>query len=289
MTDSSTEAAGVADIRSDPVLERPFTRPSSSPYAPWLAVLLVLVGAALIVASIQGPHATLGQLQSVVTRLIGGSASFPEPSSRLELGAPGAPDAPAVSGARTSPLAGSENRQDVRPDLLADTAPPAPPGPAVRKCVQGGRTTFTDAPCPGGAHAQDLDLPVATASPATPANITLYRCRTHAGAYYWSRAHCHAQGARVDRMTPVPASLSLARQTRLAEQQRLQAGAATASAPARVRRTLVANALPRCQQIDKAIDAIDAETRQPLSGPRQDRLREQRRRLRQEQFTLRCR
>ncbi len=56
---------------------------------------------------------------------------------------------------RPGPLPGKEGANAAaRAQKGADTAP-APPPP--RKCVQGGRTVYTDQPCPPGSSEQPLD------------------------------------------------------------------------------------------------------------------------------------
>jgi len=44
----------------------------------------------------------------------------------------------------------------------------------------------------------------------------------------------------------------------------------------------------RCERLEQRIERLDAQARQALSGPRQDRLRTERMKARDEQYRLRC-
>ena len=264
---------------------RPFTPPASRGLA-WLAVLLVLAGAGLIGFSVLGPQASLLALRSAATSLV---------TAVQSVLAPGRDPDPAVPPEPPAPPADAPSGLTPAAQTLTAVAAPSPPPvrPAARRCVRNGHTTFTDSPCPDGASSQALDLPVAAAAPAASGTVTLYRCRSHNGSWFWSRAHCHRQGARIDRMTQVPADLSQVQQIRLAEQQRLELRALTHPAPGPKLRVAQGPSgdggrHSRCDRIARRIDGIDSLTRQALSGPDQDRLRAERQGLRDEQFSLRC-
>lgn len=71
----------------------------------------------------------------------------------------------------------------------------------------------------------------------------------------------------------------------------MRQNSALAAAVIRHERRVVLNvdsSVTECGQLNAQIAAIDAATRQPLSGYEQDRLKEQRRRARERQFALRC-
>lgn len=263
--------------------ERPFTPPPSGGL-PWLAVLLTLAGTGLIGVSVLGPQASAEALRSAGTSLVAAvqTAIQPEDTRIQDLQAPPDPPATAESGAPAGPEAAA----------VADVPEDPPARPAARRCVRNGHTTFTDGPCPGGVSGEALDLAIAAPAADAPGTLTLYRCRSHDGGYFWTRTHCHRQGARIDRMTEVPAGLSLAQQTRLAEQRRLEARALTNPAPAprvRVAQGSAGGGAPsRCEWLEQQIAHIDSQARRPLPGPRQDQLRTERRTLRDEQFSLRC-
>ena len=46
--------------------------------------------------------------------------------------------------------------------------------------------------------------------------------------------------------------------------------------------------IERCERLEQRIEKLDAQARQALSGPRQDRIRTQRMKARDEQYRLRC-
>ncbi|TNF62908.1 MAG: hypothetical protein EP306_02330 [Burkholderiales bacterium] len=296
MTDpaSADRAAG----RADPADDGSFV-PSGPPFAPppssrltWLAVLLAVAGFGLIGLSVWGPGTALTGLRQAVGVL----GAKPEPAAAR----PSLPGGPGEGGGTGSlagaPLTAPATRHGMQPEAPHERAAPAaePTRRATaRKCVLDGRVSFTDLACPAGAETEDVHLPAAVPPPAgAAASTTLYRCRNHEGAHFWSRTHCHRQGSQVDRITTVPADMSLAQQTRLAEQRRLALQPVAGGGPARVappRDTAGAAAgVRRCRQIAERIARIDSEARQPISGAQQDRLRAERQDLRQEQFALRC-
>jgi len=297
MSDPLRSPADPADAWLDETAEPPFTPPRTSGRLPWLAFLLALGGAGLIGVSVWGQGGSVEVLRSAGPSLLelvretvmpeapGGAPTPAEPAAQTHALAPGAPAAP-MTPQSTPSATGHPGPQQV------DSLPAA--RATVRKCVRNGQVTFTDAPCPPGAQVEDLVLPgVAVSGAAAAAGVTLYRCRNHDGAHFWTRTHCHRQGARVDRITEVPAELSLAQQTRLAEQRRLELGAAAVPAPAPRQRLAqgpagTAGSRDRCARIALRIDNIDSEARRPLTGPRQDQLRSERQGLRDEQFSLRC-
>ncbi len=284
------DAADWAEHGLDGPDERPFTPPSPGAW-PWLVALLSLGGAGLIGASVWGPLATVDALGSAASSLVTvvRTSIGSHDMSTLPVQDPPDPGVDLASSPHQAPVS-----RPLATEAETDVAPSAPaPRPVVRKCVRNGHTTFTDVPCPDGARDEALDLTVAARTEGAPGTVTLYRCRSHDGGFFWTRTHCHRQGSRVDRMAEVPAELSLVQQTRLAEQRRLQSQALANPPPApRVRVTQGpsgARGMPsRCELIEQQIARVDSLTRLPQSGPRQDQLRAERRALRDEQFTLRC-
>jgi hypothetical protein len=287
MTDPKHPPPLSADPWLDGPAERPFTPPAPVGL-PWLVLLLILAGAGLIGVSVLGPQASLEALRSARTSLetVARAAMGVGEASPAPVQPPQQPGAPEDVGTSAGPGAAGTGTTSATEAL--------PERPAARRCVRDGHTTFTDGTCPDGASTQALALPVAPSAADAPGTVTLYRCRSHDGGFFWTRTHCHRQGARIDRMTRVPAELSQVQQIRLAEQQRLEARALTqppVTPRVRVAQSPSAHADPsrRCEHIARRIEVIDSLTRQALSGPDQDRLRVERQGLRDEQFDLRCR
>lgn len=121
---------------------------------------------------------------------------------------------------------------------------------------------------------------------------TIYRCNGYSGVVFWSTAHCHQKKALVDRKVTVPTGMSLKEQITVAERvlARSQPSVATPSRQS-ASRPAATNASKRqseCKGLNERIRQLDAEARQPLSGLRQDQIRDQRRAARDRQFALRC-
>jgi hypothetical protein len=262
--------------------------PSASRWLTASAAVLALAALALLLLSFQTPGpGQPGWHQQVLDRLDrwfpwrvqpkDGPVATPRPASPP----PAAPiPTPAPSGV------------GVLPRMAENARSPEAPPPVARKCVLSGQTLFTDLPCPPGARSEALDLPASGPATTAASSVTLYRCHHHGGGHFWSTTHCRQQGSQVDRITSVPAELTLAQQIRLAEQRRLAVApsrtpVATRPSGAAPPDASSANAV-RCGQIERRIARIDSEARQPLSGSRQDRLRAERQDLRREQHSLRC-
>ncbi len=129
------------------------------------------------------------------------------------------------------------------------------------------------------------------AAPAQAASI--YLCKTHGGATFWSAAHCGQHDALIDRIESVPDGLPFDQQVALAEQSRA-AAARLYQAPSPSPRSspvVQGNSQGRsdeCKALDAHITRLDAMARQPQSGERQDWLRSQKQKARDRQFQLRC-
>lgn len=151
-----------------------------------------------------------------------------------------------------------------------------------------------EAPAPGRA-APTLPAPP-SALPAPPPRIErITKCVDRAGAASYSDGPCPAgmRGATVEvrpdsnlaeGMTPAEREAS-ARQNREVAQaraayERRVAQQADGEGPY--------GRVQTCADLDAWIASLDAQARQPLSAPHQDRLRAERKQLRDRQFALRC-
>jgi hypothetical protein len=140
-------------------------------------------------------------------------------------------------------------------------------------------------------------------APAAQAD-SLYLCKAYSGGSFWSREPCGQQQALIERIVSVPAGLSLQQQVRLGEQARAEgerlAQSPGAAAPGQAQRgsgkssthTQGAKAAPdhstECAALQSRVDKLDAQARQPQSGMKQDKLAEQRRKLREKQARAGC-
>lgn len=124
-------------------------------------------------------------------------------------------------------------------------------------------------------------LLVCAAGPALAG--TLYRCKAYTGGLFWSRHHCQAHGALIERVAPVPDGLPFATQVRLAEQAS-GTSAATASQQRKaeqVARNNTQKALRQQARCDKLRDQIahqDSLSRLARTGREQDRIAQRKRR-----------
>ncbi len=165
-----------------------------------------------------------------------------------------------------------------------------PPPPAWSRCEVGGKTVYTDAPCPAGTvHSVEAS---ATPQLAEPNKIlTLYHCKGYDGRTFWAKSHCNQHRALVDRMVNVPAHISFKQQLAIAEGQR------SAAQPDTQQRQPTASLAPNaihdakrleCDHLEARVRHLDAIARQPQSAAMQDWIRGERQTARDRQFRLRC-
>jgi hypothetical protein len=143
----------------------------------------------------------------------------------------------------------------------------------------------------------------AALAPAAQAD-SLYLCKAYSGGSFWSREPCGQHQALIERIVSVPDGLSLQQQVRLGEQARAEGqrlaqspgAAATGQAPRGSgkpsARTQGAKAAPdhstECAALQSRVDKLDAQAHQAQSGTKQDKLTEQRRKLREKQARAGC-
>jgi hypothetical protein len=201
---------------------------------------------------------------------------------------PGSPKAAVMA---PPPQAATAEKAPVTPDLpaLASTAVPAAsaaPSPAgPQRCDHTGQVLYTDQACPGGSKARGVDI--SDPLNAGGESITLYRCK--GAGQFWSRVHCQHRGAYVVRAYTVPADMSLADQIAFAQNRM----ADLTPPPVPSGGVALAARAPddkawRCKRLKEEIAALDAYARHPLPPGEQDRVRFERKNVRDQQFRLRC-
>jgi len=171
------------------------------------------------------------------------------------------------------------------PGISVRVAPAEPP--RVYRCVEAGKVTYTNTACASEDQATVLPF---SADTAGRSHIAFYQCRNPAGRLFWSARLCSEHKSRIERTFTVPADLPFPQQVALAE-QRL---AALKPAPTQ-RPTRHASAASSdhekgliCAELEASVKRLDSLARQALSGQRQDEIRSERQRLRDEQFRRRC-
>lgn len=123
--------------------------------------------------------------------------------------------------------------------------------------------------------------------PFLAAADTLYLCEAYAGGQFWSSAHCSKNQALIKRMFEVPGGLPFDQQVALG-QQRLN-GTSGTQAPAVVQRSVqTGGTRAECAGLKDRIVYLDALARQPQTGQTQDRIKEEKKQVRDQQFRLRC-
>ncbi|MEZ5704974.1 MAG: hypothetical protein R3E56_06475 [Burkholderiaceae bacterium] len=258
-------------MNSDP--EQPFSPPPSS------AVPTVLIAVALGALAWVGYQALPGWF-----------------AETRDVPAVAATGAETVSAAHRPASGGEAPIAAAVPPPPAKPAPVARPQPAWTRCEEGGRVSYSDAGCGGAAEkasslTTEAALTTVPGGVVSPTTAILYRCKAYSGVVFWSTAHCNQKKALVDRMVEVPRGLSFKEKVAVAERA-IPRQPRPAAAPHGASRPTVAAPRPtraqRCELLKRSIEDIDARTRQPLTPSQQDFWREERKKVRDAQFRLRC-
>lgn len=133
---------------------------------------------------------------------------------------------------------------------------------------------------------------------------TIYFCKGYTGGTFWSNTTCSKQQATIDRMMTVPDNMPFDQQVRLGEEAREAArrlvdpqpirgtqGVTTTTTTVIRNGTTVAGGMDKtseCQALSAQITSLEAMSRQPQSGQRQDWITSEKRKARDRQFQLRC-
>ena len=172
----------------------------------------------------------------------------------------------------------------------AEQAPPEAGAAVVNRCEKPGEVVYVDGPCPAGTRSRPVDTSTAL-SVEGARGTTLYRCK--GAGRFWSVVHCQHRGAEVVSLHTVPADLPLAEQILFARtrQAQLRAPRPATAAPvpaAAPPPTAAGSKAAECRRLDELVAVLDDYARQPLSAREQDSVRRDRKKLRDQQFSLRC-
>lgn len=176
--------------------------------------------------------------------------------------------------------------------------PPAvPQAPVVQgvppgwiPCIVHGQVLYSADGCPDNTSTTRPADPPSRPPPqdSSPRVVTLFHCKAYSGGTFWANTHCNQHQALVDRMVSVPGNLPFDQQVKLAEGQRNTASAASLSRNIVVNNATTASKASQCKALNDQIVRFDAQARQPQSAQMQDWIREQRKTIRDRQFSLRC-
>jgi hypothetical protein len=122
----------------------------------------------------------------------------------------------------------------------------------------------------------------------------IFHCRAYSGGEFWSSRHCNHQQASLLRIVTVPDGMTFEQQVQLGEQARqqgenLQRAANQPPAVSIQRPQGSANPAVECGALDNYVRQLDAMARQPQNAQSQDRITQERKRVRDRQVQLRCR
>jgi len=123
--------------------------------------------------------------------------------------------------------------------------------------------------------------------PLLAAADTLYLCEAFAGGQFWSSGHCSKNQALIKRMFEVPGGLPFDQQVALGQQRLNGASGGTQRSTAQ-QPVQTGGTTAECTALKDRIVYLDALARQPQSGQTQDRIRDEKKQVRDRQFRLRC-
>ena len=133
---------------------------------------------------------------------------------------------------------------------------------------------------------------VIMASPISGHADTIYLCKAYGGGMFWTSGTCSAQSATIDRIANVPSGMPFDQQVSIAQGQRADAAA---NSTATVTSSSSYSSAPPltgtkavCDSLSAQVSQLDAMARQPQSGQSQDWISNERKKVRDKQFSLRC-
>ena len=119
---------------------------------------------------------------------------------------------------------------------------------------------------------------------------TIHECRAYNGSSFYSDGLCSQNNAVGVINHSVPDDMSFDQQVQIVESKKalVRANEQARQQAQRASNDNVQMKEWQCQQLDRQIEGVDAALRQPHSGEWGDYLNEQRRKLMDERFALRC-
>lgn len=165
--------------------------------------------------------------------------------------------------------------------------------PTWTRCEADGKVSYSDAGCAGAVQKSSSQttqaaLTTVPTSKASANATTIYRCKAYSGVVFWSSTHCNQKKALIDSMVEVPRGLSFEQQVLVAERSLPRQQTPVRQVQQQMVTSGAADKRGECDRLNAEIRAIDAITRQALSGPEQDWWRTKRQKARDQQFALRC-
>ncbi len=215
-----------------PRRDRPFTPPPSAGGTPALHIILIWLLVGL-----------------VLWTLANWFLAHQRTTKRLAAPPPAALAQPAVKAPAPQAAVPTEDRYPAKTQAYRQNNPGAS-SQQVIKCTAGGKTTYSDAPCPMGALATAVQI--TQAPPVPPQPVQSAPPQTQAPANW-----------------PQPTI-------------------AIVQAPQPPVVDLYAIRLLECKALDEEIKRLDSWARQPNSGQTQDLIRDRRKRTRDRQFEIHC-
>lgn len=145
--------------------------------------------------------------------------------------------------------------------------------------------SYSNEPCKGG---RQVDVSPTLSDPRGAASKEIFLCRSQTHRFYWNHEHCSARGWMVERIERVPRSASWAQQVEMARARQEQAQAA--AMPSHTPQARESSEAPGqvCQQLEERVKQLDSAGRAGSTHYNLDRIREERRQARDQQFRLRC-
>ena len=147
------------------------------------------------------------------------------------------------------------------------------------------RNTYSNSPCDGSQEfIQQRSRPVDRTE-----TREIYLCKDFQDRLTWESVPCSTNGRFMDRIARVPANIPWDEQVSIARQQRDKAHAIAAEQVVPVPTRSINSEPSACRFLEERINALDAECRVNACGMDQlDRVRFERKKVRDQQFRIRC-
>lgn len=139
-------------------------------------------------------------------------------------------------------------------------------------------------------------------APLLASSTEIYLCEAYAGGQFWASNHCNQHKALIKRIANVPDSIPFNQQVDLARQQLNSAtGSGASGGSGGTTRTTTTTTTTsssggnpaaarkaECAALESQISNYESMARQPQSAQTQDWISEQKRKLRDRQFSIKC-
>jgi len=126
-------------------------------------------------------------------------------------------------------------------------------------------------------------------SPTGSLAASIYLCKTYSGQLFWSSAHCHQSDGLILRTVTVPDGMPFEQQVELGRQAEAEGKRLREVPKATVKQPSSSSSKrSTCASLTKRARQLDSYARSGLSAREQERVRQERKSVREQEYRLGC-